>query len=1112
MIKRKILLKNPLCQIISLIILICGGGLIKGYSKNNISENSERILSSNDSIVFDIIEILKEEKNLSKNRREEIGKKINSFPGRILRRDTSSYYLQTVLGIAFHEYVTEDYDKAIEMANKFSSSIVEPGLLDNITRYSAIKFTPSALITKKKYKDVPEPPLFGSSQKSSSDFEFDRPKLMFFADIFEGLPMNLDLNTYKKLLEEFIVSDGSPSMLNVIGDKGFYNNCKKSGREDVLQLVKSLWNLSDANFTYNKTSGLFKFIDLEPPITDFSEVNKKLLKEFELKIYEADGNIAVIDSLISINQLDSVGKYMYNYQFINLARGNLRDIIEKSETYEKYIPDQWLSNFYGYWGVAHQSLGNFEEAKSLFSKSFDHKQNKENFSGSVLNYATILAEEGKVEEAILLITTQEDKAKTIEELFDYWDTLGYIYSFSSPEKALIYYEKADSVLLVKDGSDFNAGFYSNWPSNNVTRHYCRECRVMQNDLYRWKSALKQAGLSGGIGSNFKFYGGLSEGFYLSESGRLKNLLFDFEGAIKDFERAERIFQNLDSADYRIKWFNNAWQDLHKFNDTYGADVTTILKTLRSDQFSSLHKIWLIGNLVAKYYSTNKEHSVNIDFINNELSRNLGETMLALSNYESRYLPLGIVKIQEILMTEENLKNETGSLANLNLLRKGLLHTSKSELEKKLISSTGELKQEYLELIRLRKELNHAYAYEDSLKVRKLLPLIANQESNLYYSLKDSINPGSIISSNINSIKEKLGKNDLAIDFIEIQKDGVKNFGAFVISPNDEVSYYDLAISLNINGQSRYEYENLWQPIIDLMKGKDNIYFYPDGILNNIGIEFLKDEDGKAMIENYRLHRVSHLRNIEKKENPISGEIAIVGVSDHNSPIGKGGTIYRGNWTDLPDVEYEIKLIDNILTDNSHQVFYNDDAIEENIKKLDGKDISVLHFSTHGVYRDIDSLQSVASVPQHFDHNIAIRTLKTDRREISGIVLRKGNLSWKMPHLLDDEDDILTAEEIEVMNFPNLQLTVLSACDSGLGEINSEGAQGLQRAFRIAGSKNIICSLNKVNDYWSAQFMGELYKNLAEGLSIYDSFRKAQIDIKTAAPDNPEAWSSYILIE
>lgn len=1085
------------------VISLIGCCSFGAYSKLNPGDRNietNQGFTSNDSIVFDIIEILLEEKNLSGERKKEIEKKIEEFPSRVVRRDTSTFYLQTVLGIAYNEFVTEDYDIATNIANSFTSTIEEADIIHNVLRYSSIKFTPSALKTKAKHKNDSIPELSDIFKKPVSEFEYIREKMAFMADIFEELPMNLNIETYIKILNAFKQIGGAPAFLNSTLTPGFYHHCKMSGREDVLDVVKNLWGFNDDCINTNNSQKIYRYENPDATIFDFDGSTLKGLKELSLSISDAEGNIQVIDSLISINQADSIGKYVDNYQNLKYQRGENRDILKMSVVYEECIPETWKPRFYNYWGLALLALGEYKDAEIQFSKAIQHKTNRETFSGAVLNYAMAIAESGNYNEALKIYESQKEKVSNLSDSISFLEGLGYIYSLFNPEEALKYYTKIDSIVEKTPQGKLHVG------DSYLTRHYVREARLMDSDLFRWREALRNARFYSGEDSNFNFYGTIHNALYHSEMGRYRNFLFDFEGAAKDFENARKKIENLDSADYRVKWWNQSWQSLRDFGKEYSSDKDKILNSISLDRLSPLHKIWLVGDLVAGLDPDSIEDSsdITLKFINDNLQSNLGEVLMALSSDESKFLLLPVSKIQELLMSMSNLQNETRELARLNLFRKGLLQTSKVEIEKGLMS--GNRKADYDELKDLRKRLNHSYIYEDSLKIKKLLPQVNTKERELYYSLKDSLIIENAISTNPESICLNLKKNDLAIDFIEYNKNDSVITGAFIFQPDGNIKYQELLA--NETGKN----EKVWEKLMPYLKGKEDIYFSPDGNLNNKGIEFYSDENGNPIFLNHRLHRVSHLRNINDDSSLIEGEMAIIGVSDHNSPIGEADQLYRGDWTDLPDVEYEIKLIDTNLNRYPHKLLYNDDAIEENIKAIDGKDISVIHFSTHGVYRSLDSLNFAASDRSHFDHNIALRTLKTDSREISGIILRKGNLTWKMPHLLDDEDDILTAQEIELMNFPNLQLTVLSACDSGLGEINGEGIQGLQRSFRIAGSKNIICSLNKVNDYWSAQFMGELYKNLADGLSIYDSFRNAQLSIKLAAPDNPVAWSSYILIE
>ena len=165
-----------------------------------------------------------------------------------------------------------------------------------------------------------------------------------------------------------------------------------------------------------------------------------------------------------------------------------------------------------------------------------------------------------------------------------------------------------------------------------------------------------------------------------------------------------------------------------------------------------------------------------------------------------------------------------------------------------------------------------------------------------------------------------------------------------------------------------------------------------------------------------------------------------------------------------------------------------------------------------MFRDRDSLAEATDNPESDDYHVARRMLAARKESLSGLILREGNIRWHSDTIESDEDDILTAEEIELLHLPDLRLTVLSACDTGLGEVDSEGVWGLQRAFRIAGTKSLVCALNKVDDYWSAQFMDVFYGGLGKGDTIYESFCAAQRWLYKELPDNPEVWSAFVLIE
>ena len=112
-----------------------------------------------------------------------------------------------------------------------------------------------------------------------------------------------------------------------------------------------------------------------------------------------------------------------------------------------------------------------------------------------------------------------------------------------------------------------------------------------------------------------------------------------------------------------------------------------------------------------------------------------------------------------------------------------------------------------------------------------------------------------------------------------------------------------------------------------------------------------------------------------------------------------------------------------------------------------------------------------------------------------------------------ENGILTAKEISMLNFQNLDLIVLSACQTGLGEIKEDGVFGLQRAFKKAGAHTLILSLWNVSDKATQLMMSSFYSNLLEGKNRYDAFKSAQRTVQNSENmSNPYFWASFILLD
>lgn len=124
-----------------------------------------------------------------------------------------------------------------------------------------------------------------------------------------------------------------------------------------------------------------------------------------------------------------------------------------------------------------------------------------------------------------------------------------------------------------------------------------------------------------------------------------------------------------------------------------------------------------------------------------------------------------------------------------------------------------------------------------------------------------------------------------------------------------------------------------------------------------------------------------------------------------------------------------------------------------------------------------------------------------------------NIALKKRFLANSvEDGILTAQEISSLDFQNLDLVVLSACQTGLGEISAEGVFGLQRGFKLAGAKTIVMSLWEVDNDATHMLMIEFYKHLMAGKSKVEALNIAQKYVRSHKDIDPYYWAGFIILD
>jgi CHAT domain-containing protein len=130
---------------------------------------------------------------------------------------------------------------------------------------------------------------------------------------------------------------------------------------------------------------------------------------------------------------------------------------------------------------------------------------------------------------------------------------------------------------------------------------------------------------------------------------------------------------------------------------------------------------------------------------------------------------------------------------------------------------------------------------------------------------------------------------------------------------------------------------------------------------------------------------------------------------------------------------------------------------------------------------------------------------------SGLVFAGANHSWTDAAPLSGDDGVLTALEVAQLNMSSTNLVVLSACETGLGDIRgNEGVYGLQRAFKMAGVHFIMMSLWQVPDKETVEFMETFYKHFLALRDVKKAFSQTQKEMRKKY--EPFYWAAFVLIE
>jgi CHAT domain-containing protein/Tfp pilus assembly protein PilF len=346
--------------------------------------------------------------------------------------------------------------------------------------------------------------------------------------------------------------------------------------------------------------------------------------------------------------------------------------------------------------------------------------------------------------------------------------------------------------------------------------------------------------------------------------------------------------------------------------------------------------------------------------------------------------------------------------------------------------------------------------------------------------------------------------------------------------------------------SRKVYDMVFGPLKKELGEVREIFISPDGNLNLIPFEVLQGPDGRFLIEDYTFNYLAAGRDVlgfgEIKEQ--GGKALLMGDPDFDMGTkekdatltrlaltreGQGELAIRSpdmrglHFSKLPGTREEVTLIRTIVGKDKAELYTGKEALEEVLRKRGTP--RILHLATHGFFlSDLDlsalvdeqtrrGIEQVTTLPQPTGKGIKIENPLLR----SGIALAGANNALKSGDVKEC-DGIVTAEKILGLRLRGTDMVVLSACQTGMGEVKTgEGVFGLRRAFTQAGTRGLVMSMWAVPDKETKELMVEFYRNIQAGkMNRCQALRQAilkelKVTKERYGHQNPLFWGGFVFM-
>jgi CHAT domain-containing protein/Tfp pilus assembly protein PilF len=324
-------------------------------------------------------------------------------------------------------------------------------------------------------------------------------------------------------------------------------------------------------------------------------------------------------------------------------------------------------------------------------------------------------------------------------------------------------------------------------------------------------------------------------------------------------------------------------------------------------------------------------------------------------------------------------------------------------------------------------------------------------------------------------------------------------------------------------------DKVMRPLRPLLGETRRLLIAPDSLLNLIPFAALVDERNRYLIERYTISYLTSGRDLLRLPisrpsenapmvvaNPAFGRASTVVAQQKSADLPPGdqartqGDQAQIYFQPLPSTGREALAIKAALPGAS--LLLREQATESAVKQAESP--RILHIATHGFFFGDQEATPAETLGGFGDNQLRASDLRFVKwgAKVENPLLRSGlALAGANQGKSGDDDGLLTAMEVAGLDLRGTMLVVLSACDTGVGEVkNGEGVQGLRRALVLAGSESQVMSLWAVLDNTGKDLMTPYYEALRQGKGRSDGLRQAQLQmLRSEDRRHPFYWAAFI---